>query len=85
MPPSTAIVSSVLVETKEDSVGVQQDGENSSKTSKVKANIFGTVTPLVWPNIIMIVALHVFSLYALLTFPYIYKLRTFTFGKFILK
>lgn len=80
------VVSPVVVETKEESVDEKSQNHGNSGEAGRKGhsleNHFSFVTPLVWPNIIMIFALHLFSLYGLLTFPYIYKLKTFCFGKF---
>lgn len=79
-------MSSLVVETKEESAAARKDADlKDGKKGKGKGyylqDKLGFVTPLVWPNIVMIFALHLFALYGLLMFPYIYKLKTFCFGK----
>lgn len=54
-----------------------------TKTEYSQKNRWGFQTPLLWGNIIGIGILHLLTLYGLLTFPYIYKLKTFFFGKLL--
>lgn len=64
-----------------ESVGVVDDTEKED-AYKEKKIIFGFKTPLKWTNIVFITWLHILALYALLTFPYFQKLKTFWFGKY---
>lgn len=80
---SPSIVSSVVVET----LNISKRNEGSSDGVRRKQgyylqNKFGFATPLVWSNIIMIVALHLYSAYAIFgLFLHFCKLETFIFGK----
>lgn len=47
---------------------------------KVQGKYFKT--PLKWANIVFITLAHLLTLWALLTFPYFYKLKTFFYGEF---
>lgn len=91
MPPSTSIVSSVVVAAEDKTLATKNQchEENESKPKgkgHYLQNRFGFVTPLVWPNIIMITALHLFSLYTLLIMlpMHFCKLQTILFGKSIM-
>lgn len=84
MPPSTSIVSSVVVTPKNEVKEAKYQQELKIKRQPAQ-NRFGFVTPLVWPNIIMIIGLHLYSLYTLLYMlpMHFCKWQTICFGKYI--
>lgn len=82
MPPSVTVTSSVVVEKQPATAAPERGGESRGPEGKGWfEERFGFQTRLRWTNIVLIVGLHLFALRGLLTFPYVYKLRTFVFDE----
>lgn len=87
MAPYSTTTTTVLSAVDSSAVCTEEENEKvactstTSKETQFERGIWGFQTPLKWGNIIAIAILHLFALNGLLTFPYIYKLRTFFFGK----
>lgn len=80
--PATAVLAELATTHigKEGLSHVRADA-NKVGTKVPVADKWGFKTPLIWGNIIPIAMLHCLTLYGVVTFPYIYHIKTFCFGK----
>lgn len=84
MASTTVLATIVSAPQKTDSIPQAQAVHTKlSKEKYSQKNRWGFQMPLLWGNIIGIGILHLATLYGVFTFPYIYKLKTFIFGKLL--
>lgn len=76
MPPNASPVLSP------PEIAVEMSEKKQNRKRGIIEETLGIPQPLVWYNIFYITGIHLFALYALLTFPFICKIQTLIFGKF---